>query len=192
MVSEEAEKCSICKINPATQKHHVSYDPELTVNVCAVCHTKIHDSGTGVPAKNPKSLKKRKYKYPGRPPDPNRKTLSYLINFGDRAMIDNLDIIAGREGVSRRKIVLKFLREGMEKHAPGNPQTLLNSYAEGGTQTINQLVGQIRQKFYNRGGASRREILGSLQEKGIKGKERASIADGIIMWLRDHGLKVSS
>ena len=127
----------------------------------------------------------------GRPPDPNRKTTTYLIRFPDIAFINKLDVIAKREGINRRTLILTFLKEGMEKHAPGNPQTLLNSYAEGGTQTINQLIGQIRQKFYNRGGGSRREILDSLQAKGIKGKERASMADGIIMWLRGHGLKVS-
>jgi len=189
--SEDVEKCSICNINPATQQHHVSYDPELTVNVCAVCHAKIHESGTGNPAKDLKSMKGR-YKHPGRPPDPNRRTLSYLLTFEDREMIDDLDIIAGREGISRKALILRFLGEGMEKHAPGNPQTLLTSYAEGGTQTVNQLIGRIRQKFYTRGWASRREILETLKAEGIKGKKRVAITDGIIMWLRDHGLKVSS
>ena len=126
----------------------------------------------------------------GRPPDPNRETTNYLIRFPDSDFINKLDIIAKREGINRRALVLKLLREGIEKHSPGNPQTLLNSYAEGGAQTINQLVGQIRQRFYSRDEVMKREILEDLKAEGIKGTERVHLADGIAYWLREQGKKV--
>lgn len=126
----------------------------------------------------------------GRPPDPNRKTTNYLIRFPNSDFINKLDIIAKREGINRRALVLKLLQEGMEKHAPGNPQTLLNSYAEGGTQTLNQTVGRLRQQFYKREEILKRDILGALKAEGIKGTDRVHLADGIVYWLREQGKKV--
>jgi len=126
----------------------------------------------------------------GRPPNKNRKGTAYLLQFPDQAFIERLDVIAMREGITRKDLILKFIREGFEIHAPGNPQTLLNSYAEGGTQTINQLIGQIRQRFYKRGKATKSEILESLKEGDVPGTERIVIAKGIIKWLKDKGVKV--
>jgi len=127
----------------------------------------------------------------GRPPDPKRSSTGYYIDFPDQDFINELDVIAKREGISRKALVLRFLREGMKKHSPGNPQTLLNSYAEGGAQTVNQIVGRVRQTFYGRGGASKREILQELKAEGIDGTQRISIADGVIAWLREQGVKVT-
>ena len=36
--------CEHCKIEPATQKHHISYFPEKTINLCFSCHLVIHKS----------------------------------------------------------------------------------------------------------------------------------------------------
>ena len=126
----------------------------------------------------------------GRPPNPNRKSTSYTILFPDQVFINNLDIIAKREGISRKAIVLKFLREGMARHDPGNPQTMLNSYAEGGEQTLHQLVGRLRQKFYNRNEVFKREILEDLKTQGVMGTDRVSIANSIVHWLKEQGKKV--
>ena len=126
----------------------------------------------------------------GRPPNPKRETANYLIRFPDSDFINELDVIAKREGIKRRELILRFLREGMEKHAPGNPQTLLNSYVEGGAQTINQLVGRIRQEFYSQGEVLKRDILAALKSEGIKGMERVNMADSIASWLREQGKKV--
>lgn len=42
-------KCVICKKNEANQKHHVSYEPELIIDICKLCHQKIHQShGVGL------------------------------------------------------------------------------------------------------------------------------------------------
>jgi len=39
--------CAICKTQTQTQKHHLSYDPELVIDVCIPCHIKIHQHGVG-------------------------------------------------------------------------------------------------------------------------------------------------
>ena len=37
-------KCVVCNENEANQKHHVSYEPELVIDICKECHQKIHQS----------------------------------------------------------------------------------------------------------------------------------------------------
>ncbi len=128
----------------------------------------------------------------GRPPDPNRKNTNYTIQFPDQTFINRLDNIAKREGIKRKTLILRFIEEGFEKHDPGNPQTLLNSYAEGGTQTLNQIVGRVRQKFYSRGLASHLEIVKSLKSEGVTdGAKRVHLARQITKWLKDNSIKVT-
>jgi hypothetical protein len=40
-------KCSICKTNEASQKHHLSYQPEISIDVCVPCHKQLHNHGVG-------------------------------------------------------------------------------------------------------------------------------------------------
>jgi len=39
--------CAVCKKVTATQRHHLSYGPELVIDVCVPCHIKIHQHGVG-------------------------------------------------------------------------------------------------------------------------------------------------
>ena len=39
--------CSICHLREATQKHHISYDPEIVIHVCVDCHGLLHNHGVG-------------------------------------------------------------------------------------------------------------------------------------------------
>ncbi len=41
--------CQICKEKEAEQEHHVSYYPELKIDVCIDCHKLIHKHGVGGP-----------------------------------------------------------------------------------------------------------------------------------------------
>lgn len=50
-------KCVICKTAKATQQHHLSYNPEITIDVCVPCHVKIHQHGVGTPIGAEKSMK---------------------------------------------------------------------------------------------------------------------------------------
>jgi hypothetical protein len=40
--------CAVCKFEPATQRHHLSYDPEILIDVCVPCHLQIHAHQHGV------------------------------------------------------------------------------------------------------------------------------------------------
>lgn len=40
-------KCAVCKKREATQEHHLSYDPELRIDICLPCHVKLHEHGVG-------------------------------------------------------------------------------------------------------------------------------------------------
>ena len=48
-VSSMEDKCSACGTNKKLQEHHISYDPEIKITLCASCHIKTHGSkhGTG-------------------------------------------------------------------------------------------------------------------------------------------------
>ena len=35
-------KCVVCKENDAVQEHHISYEPEMKIDVCIFCHLRIH------------------------------------------------------------------------------------------------------------------------------------------------------
>ena len=55
--------CAICKKRPATQQHHLSYDPEIVIDVCQECHEKIHKHGTGMKRGTTRPLKYYKGDY---------------------------------------------------------------------------------------------------------------------------------
>lgn len=42
-------KCVICKQNDIEQKHHISYDPEIIIEICTPCHVLLHKHGVGLP-----------------------------------------------------------------------------------------------------------------------------------------------
>lgn len=42
--------CAICNENDATQKHHIRYEPEITIDVCVPCHKRLHNYEVGVGA----------------------------------------------------------------------------------------------------------------------------------------------
>ncbi len=53
-------KCVVCKTNEATQEHHISYDPELTIDICVPCHDSTHKGhGVGRGRGQKKQLSKR-------------------------------------------------------------------------------------------------------------------------------------
>ena len=62
-----------------------------------------------------------------------------------KEVIKTLKEIAKREGSTLRTIYCKALAEYSKRHGPGNYQTLLKSYAPGGTKSD----GQIEQEIIN-------------------------------------------
>ena len=53
--------CSVCKTNGATQEHHLSREPELTIDICVECHNKVHLTHGVGRARGYKILKKDDY-----------------------------------------------------------------------------------------------------------------------------------
>lgn len=49
--------CAVCGSSGSTQRHHISYNPEILIDVCIDCHIEIH-SGGGV-GSLPKSVQKQ-------------------------------------------------------------------------------------------------------------------------------------
>jgi len=47
--------CVVCKKNPATQKHHLNYNPEVIIYVCLFCHGLIHSKNSIGKEKNIKT-----------------------------------------------------------------------------------------------------------------------------------------
>ena len=47
--------CAVCKTEEAMQQHHLSYEPELKIDVCVKCHVTLHGHGVGVGAGNKKN-----------------------------------------------------------------------------------------------------------------------------------------
>jgi len=48
-------KCAICRKREATQTHHISYAPEITIEVCPVCHGLLHGKAR-IPQEKAKGL----------------------------------------------------------------------------------------------------------------------------------------
>ncbi len=54
-----ARSCVVCG-KDAEQRHHISYDPEMCIDLCIECHMTAHNHGTG-PPKKPKAFDDERY-----------------------------------------------------------------------------------------------------------------------------------
>lgn len=126
----------------------------------------------------------------GRPTKKDRKSNAYGTIFPD-GFLDKMDIIASREGISRKALLIRFCEEGFDKHAPGNPQTLMPTFSEGGEMTIQRMEGMIRQGLLRGKETSLRKILQALISEGVAPTERASMGKRIASWLKEKGIEVT-
>jgi len=55
---QQHSACAVCKKTGTTQSHHLSYNPEIIIDVCVPCHMKIHQHGVGVAPGVQKTLDK--------------------------------------------------------------------------------------------------------------------------------------
>jgi hypothetical protein len=81
-----------------------------------------------------------------------------------------------------------FTRRYVEVHAPGNPQTVMNSYASDGGITRENIEGRVRQlaleESKKRGGEIEyRRILELIKVDGVQGKVAVAMADRTATWL---------
>jgi len=45
-------KCAVCRERLGVQEHHLTYNPEIKIDVCIPCHKLIHNHGIGRPKDN--------------------------------------------------------------------------------------------------------------------------------------------
>ena len=94
-----------------------------------------------------------------------------------------------REGSSGSERLTEFIRRYVEVHAPGNPQTVMNSYAPDGSITRENVEGRVRQlaleesRRLGRGEISYRRIMEFVKAEGVLGKAAVAMADRTSTWL---------
>ena len=96
--------------------------------------------------------------------------------------------ICRREGSSGSERLTEFISRYVEVHAPGNPQTLMTSYAANGSITRENVEGRVRQLALEEsrkgGGEVRyRRILDFVKEEGVEGRAASAMADRTASWL---------
>jgi len=84
-------------------------------------------------------------------------------------------MICRKEGSSGSEKLTKFIRRYVEVHAPGNPQTIMNSYTPDGSITRENVEGRVRQlaleESRRRGGEmGYRRIMNLVKAEEIRGK----------------------
>jgi hypothetical protein len=98
-------------------------------------------------------------------------------------------MICRREGSSGSERLTDFIRRYVEVHAPGNPQTVLNSYAPDGGITRDNIEGRVRQLALEesrkgiQGEVSYRRVLEIVKSECILGKTAMTMADRTASWL---------
>ena len=102
-------------------------------------------------------------------------------------IIEEIDRIANREKSSRSKIIVTSMAEYIDRHAPGNSQTLLSSYEEGGLKSDGQLEQEIIQYFIKRQEnhyeVNARDIGEQVRLNGVKGEQTSPTIDRIVKQL---------
>ena len=96
--------------------------------------------------------------------------------------------ICRREGSSGSERLTEFIRRYVEVHGPGNPQTVMNSYAPDGSVMRENVEGRVRQlaleESRRRGGEiSYRSIMEFVKSEGVQGKTAVPMTDRTANWL---------
>jgi hypothetical protein len=97
--------------------------------------------------------------------------------------------ICRREGSSGSEKLTEFIRRYVEIHAPGNPQTVMNSYTPDGSITSDNIEGRVRQLALEEsrkgipGEVSYRRVLEIVRGEGVQGKAALAMADRTASWL---------
>lgn len=95
----------------------------------------------------------------------------------------------GRRGGSGSERLTEYIRRYVEVHGPGNPQTVMNSYAPDGSITRDNVEGRVRQlaleESRKRGGEiGYRRILDFVKAERVQGKAAVAMTDRVAIWLR--------
>jgi len=97
-----------------------------------------------------------------------------------------------RDGTHMSEVIVKKIEEWMVSHEPGNPQTAISSFSEGGQTTLSNIEGRVRQMCLEcKTNLYHREVLQWIKDLGVKdGKARIAMAERVVSWLKAHGLVI--
>jgi len=97
--------------------------------------------------------------------------------------------ICRREGSSASEKLTGYVEQYVMVHAPGNPQTLIPSYAENGAVTLENLEGRLRQQCVDHANKYGHIKLGEITQKGtdmgLSVKQAVAMTDRTQRWLRE-------
>lgn len=48
--------CAVCRVNESTQEHHLSYHPEIKIDICNECHEFLHGHNVGLARQTSRNL----------------------------------------------------------------------------------------------------------------------------------------
>ena len=97
-------------------------------------------------------------------------------------------MICRREGSSGSEKLTEFIRRYVEVHAPGNPQTVMNSFTPNGNITKDNIEGRVRQlvleesRRLGRGEINYKKIMEFVKSEGIQGNAAVTMADRTVFW----------
>lgn len=99
-----------------------------------------------------------------------------------------------RDGTTMSQVIVKKVSEWMVTHEPGNPQTAINSFSEGGKATLAGIEGRVRQLCLERiakaGDMTLKEVREIAKVEGVKGSQLKPFIDRVTQWLKEQGKKV--
>jgi len=98
--------------------------------------------------------------------------------------------IAKREGRNASIILWDFIVKYVEEHGPGNPQSRIESFVEGGLTDQGAIEGRIRQKFSQGKEVSYQDILKQCKAEVPNIKSAIAMAERISKWLNNRGVRI--
>jgi len=97
--------------------------------------------------------------------------------------------ICTREGSSASEKLTNYIEQYVIVHAPGNPQTLMPSFAENGVISLENLEGRLRQQCVDHankyGHIKLLEITQRGTDMGLSVKQAKAMTDRTQRWLRE-------
>jgi len=97
--------------------------------------------------------------------------------------------ICKREGSSASEKLSAYIEQYVIVHAPGNPQTLMPSFAENGVVSLENLEGRLRQQCVDHAAKYRHIKLSEITQKGtdmgLSVKQAKAMTDRTQRWLRE-------
>ena len=118
----------------------------------------------------------------------DRRTRSTFYGPTRRVWMDFVRICR-REGSSASEKLTGYVEQYVLVHAPGNPQTLIPSFAENGVVSLENLEGRLRQQCVDHAAKYRHIKLSEITQKGtdmgLSVKQAKAMTDRTQRWLRE-------